>query len=386
MLSTFFMLGLLATNQAVLLGKIEILGTNSDLSGNTGKLNDGSPSNLLGGFGSALASGTKPNEFYCLPDRGPRDGAVNYPCRWHQVKLALSAEGKLNFSLQKTILLQDRNGELLQGLSSDLKHRFDPEGLRVGPWPGFLPQRRNRVGPAFYVSDEYQPKVAIFQQDGSLAHELPTPVKFLVSKPHQDAQTEEAQNKTGRQPNKGFEGLAIDPEAHELWTALQGPLLQDKKSGGGKLTRLVRFNLDKGQANGEFVYPLDTPNCGISEILWVGPGKFLVLERDSFAGLEAKVKRVYLVKQSDATDVSSLDSLSEAIGPLKTCQKRLLVDLLGPQLGLAGKLFPPKWEGMAWGEANDGDPVLWLISDNDFEPKSSTWVLALKIPAVMLRD
>jgi hypothetical protein len=41
---------------------------------------------------------------------------------------------------------------------------------------------------------------------------------------------------------------------------------------------------------------------------------------------------------------------------------------------------------MAWGEANDGDPVLWLISDNDFEPKSSTWVLALKIPAVMLRD
>ena len=79
MLSTFFMLGLLATNQAVLLGKIEILGTNSDLSGNTGKLNDGSPSNLLGGFGSALASGTKPNEFYCLPDRGPRDGAVNYP-------------------------------------------------------------------------------------------------------------------------------------------------------------------------------------------------------------------------------------------------------------------------------------------------------------------
>ena len=63
MLSTFFMLGLLATNQAVLLGKIEILGTNSDLSGNTGKLNDGSPSNLLGGFDSALASGTKPNEF-----------------------------------------------------------------------------------------------------------------------------------------------------------------------------------------------------------------------------------------------------------------------------------------------------------------------------------
>jgi len=372
--------------QASLLGKLEIPGTATDLSGLNGKLNDGSPANLLGGIGSALASGGKPGEFFVLPDRGPGDGAANYPCRWHQVTLSLAPDGKPQFTLRKTTLLQDRNGQPFQGLAADLKNRMDPEGLRVGPWPACVPQRRNRVGPAFYISEEYEPKVALFQQDGTLALDLPTPAKLRVSQPNQDAETELAQNKKGRQPNKGFEGLALDPEGRELWAATQGPLIQDKKAGGGRWCRLVRYNLDSGRPDGEFVYPLESPTCGISEILWVGPGRLLVLERDSFSGREAKFKRIYLAKLGKATDVSALESLAEIREPIQILEKKLVVDLLDPALGLGGDRFPPKWEGMAWGDVQNGDPVLWLISDNDFVAKNPTWVLALKIPAVMLRD
>jgi len=41
---------------------------------------------------------------------------------------------------------------------------------------------------------------------------------------------------------------------------------------------------------------------------------------------------------------------------------------------------------MAWGEALGGARVLWLITDNDFVSKNSTWVLALRIPEGMLRN
>ncbi|MFM8932730.1 MAG: esterase-like activity of phytase family protein, partial [Gemmataceae bacterium] len=221
-MAIFLLACLLNPGQASLLGKLEIPGTATDLSGLNGKLNDGSPANLLGGIGSALASGGKPGEFFVLPDRGPGDGAANYPCRWHQVTLSLAPDGKPAFTLRKTTLLQDRNGQPFQGLAADLKNRMDPEGLRVGPWPACVPQRRNRVGPAFYISEEYEPKVALFQQDGTLALDLPTPAKLRVSQPNQDAETELAHNKQGRQPNTGFEGLALDPEGRELWAATQG--------------------------------------------------------------------------------------------------------------------------------------------------------------------
>ncbi len=386
MFGTLVVACLLSQNQATLAGKLEIPGNSSDLSGLSRRLNDGSPANLLGGLGSALSSGSKAGEYYLLPDRGPGDGAADYPCRWHQALLSLSPAGIPQFSLKKTTLLQDADGRGYQGLSADLKNRLDPEGLRVGPWPGCDAKRRSRIGEAFYVAEEYQPGVSVFQQDGTLAFQLPTPEKFLVTQPNRDADTELAQNKSGRQPNKGFEGLAIDPEGHELWAATQGPLIQDKKAGGGKWCRLVRYNLDSGKVDGEFIYPLDSPTCGISEILWVGPGRLLVLERDSFAGREAKFKRIYLAKLGRAQDVSPLTSLYMVREPLQIMGKKLVVDLLEPRLGLAGDRLPPKWEGMAWGDVQQGDPLLWLISDNDFMAKNNTWVLALKIPAVMLRD
>lgn len=388
MVWNFAILPLLCCGQVTLLGKGELPGTGADLSALKNTLVDGSPANRLGGLGSALAAGVKPGEFYFLPDRGPGDGATDYLCRWHQVDLTLpkTSGASLKFKLRKTTFLRTPEGKNIQGLAADLTNRWDPEGMRVGVWPVCVPEEKRSEGPAFFISEEYGPRLGIFQQDGKLVRELPAPEKFRIAVPSSDPLVEEAKNKTGRQPNKGFEGLALDPKGRELWAASQGPLLQDKLAAGGKWVRFVRYDLETGQPNAEFVYPLDSPSCGVSELLWLAPGKFLVLERDSLPGKDAKIKKVYLANLKDATDVASLLSLNQSGQTVRPMAKKLLVDLLSPSLGLAGDRFPAKWEGMCWGESLPDARVLWLASDNDFDPKNNTWVLALKIPEGMLRD
>ena len=141
--------------------------------------------------------------------------------------LSLSPDGSPRFKLQKTTLILDQGWQTFQGLFSGLKKRLDPEGLRVGAWPACMPKRPSRFDDAFYISEEYEPKASLFQRDGTLVFNLPAPSKLKVEKPHQGAVTELAQNKIGRQPNKGFEGLALDPEGRELWVAVQGPLIVD---------------------------------------------------------------------------------------------------------------------------------------------------------------
>ena len=82
-----------------LLGKTVIPGTASDLSGMKNILEDKSPNNRLGGFGSAIAYTGQGNKYLLLPDRGPGDGANSYSCRFHLAEINVSTSGKLDFKL-----------------------------------------------------------------------------------------------------------------------------------------------------------------------------------------------------------------------------------------------------------------------------------------------
>lgn len=375
----------IAMAEITLIDKIEIPGTSIDKSGLKEKLEDGTPLSQLGGFSAIAAAGE--GTYWILPDRGPKDGAVSFPCRVHRVRIELADNGKVkNYELLETKLLK-RDGKSLIGLAAAIQGskpasnmRFDPEGVRS------LPDGR------LAISDEYGPSVVLFNSsNGEALKWFDTPARFAVQNPSADPIEEGAANPSGRQPNGGFEGLAYQEDRKTLWAFAQKPLIQDSEalSGGkrkGEFCRIVEFT-EGGEVTGEFLYPVENKSSGISEILALGNGQALVLERDGDAGLEAKQKQVYWIDASGATDSRSIESASRKSlsDQVKPVVKKLWIDFLDPKFGLAGEKFPEKPEGLVFGPTlPDGSRTLLVAIDNDFESNQSSQIWVFRFQAADL--
>ena len=241
--------------------------------------------------------------------------------------------------------------------------RFDPEGIRVG-----------KTG-SIFISDEYGPFVYEFDQFGNRLRSLDVPSKFLITPsgvPSADP-AEELANPSGRQANRGMEGLAINPDGTKLYGMMQNALIQDNALDAnlkrvGKNNRILEIDMETG-ATREFLYQLEKDSYGVNEILAVNDHEFLVLERDSKAGDEAKFKQLFKIDISNASDISSIESLPKKDVPsgVTPVTKELFLDLLDPVYGLAGANFPEKIEGLAFGPTlPDGRISLLVTSDNDF--------------------
>lgn len=362
-----------------LLGKTAISGTASDLSGMKNILEDKSPNNRLGGFGSAIAYTGQGNKYLLLPDRGPGDGANSYSCRYHLAEITVSTSGKLDFKLLKTTLLKTPEGSPLTGSSKGFGttgNRFDPEGIRLLKNGSIL------------ISDEYGPSVWLFDSSGKLKHKFNIPEKFLIQNKSDHAEKEFPPfNKEGRVTNKGFEGIAISPDQKKWLAALQGSLIQDRNPSNSDLKtnginlRFLETSIE-GKHLREIVYKMESAKNGVSEILAIGEEDYLVLERDGDAGEEAGFKKIFRINTKNATDVSKITALPAPKLPvgIVPVTKTLFLDLLDPKFGLKGKDFPAKIEGLAFGpDLPDGRKLLIITTDNDFKPEEPSWIYAFTV-------
>jgi hypothetical protein len=370
-----------APAKIILLAQGTIPGDATDLSGLTGKLSDGTPQNRLGAMGSGIAWTGDGDRYVMIADRGPKDGAVPYRCRFHTFDIPVKAGEPLKPRLLSTTLLTAPGGKPFIGLATAFGDgakdglRLDPEGVRVA-----------RNGNLF-VSDEYGPFVIEFDRDGKELRQLKVPDKFEVAKPGASAEEERKNNKSGRQPNRGMEGLAISADGRKLYGIMQSVLMQDgdpdPKKGHvvGVNVRILEIDTKTG-ATREFVYPLDDPKYGVNEILAISDVEFLVLERDNKAGKEAAFKKLFRIDISGASDVSKVEKLPAKGLPdgVKAVTKKPFLDLLDPAFGLAGKDLPEKFEGMAFGpDLPDGRHLLLVTTDNDLEAKEPTYFYAFAI-------
>ena len=395
----------------------------ADLSGLTYNLENGAPANLLGGLGSALAYASG-DTFLALPDRGPNaaeydddiDNTASYANRFHTVTMHLTPNRTgaglpftLTPELRSTTLLWSLTrlaygtgdglgvGSGVPPINNFLQHfftgrsdnfdpnqnsgdphnaRFDSEGIRV-----------SNDGFRVFISDEYGPYVYEFSRlTGLRLRSFQLPESFYVTDLQPIGNNEISGNTSGRVANKGMEGLAITPDGRTLVGIMQNSLLQDGGSKG-KLLRIVTIDIASGRVTHQFGYLLTT-GSGVSEICALNNHEFLVDERDGTGreantppgnSTNAKVKQLFKIDLSNATDISGLDDGSMTLSQATTAAvpKTLFLDIVqsltAASLGtnaFALDEIPSKIEGVAFGpdvrQANSTLHTLWIANDNDF--------------------
>lgn len=371
------------------IGEGAIPATARDQSGLSGLLEDGvTPRDLAGGFGSAIAYTGKRNLYVATPDRGPADGSTTYIDRFYTISIDVTPTRDNRYQvtprIEKTRLMRSGGKSFFTGSAAAFDDtgspegslRFDPEGVRVGA-----------CGDTAFVSDEYGPYIYEFDlNSGKRLRSLNIPNKFLIDFPSAVANDELTRNLSGRQANRGMEGLAISPDGSKLYGIMQSPLIQD---GGldatlkrvGTNNRIVEIDVGTGDVR-EFLYQMDDKTNGISEIVAVNDHQFLVLERDGKAGSEAKTKKLFAIDTSMATDIRAVKQLPVTGTPagVAPVSKALFIDMLNPTYGLAGATFPEKLEGLAFGpDLDDGRHLLIVTNDNDFVSAQASRFFAFAI-------
>lgn len=344
----------------------------------------------LGGLGSGIDCVGRGDTFIMIPDRGPGDGGSAFRCRVQVVQIPIPRSiapgdrpAKIDPRLVATRLLTAEDGSSLVGNSGAYSladptesRRYDPESVRVLSDGTLL------------IAEEYGPRVDHFDSSGRRVGVLPIPGSYIIEAPDGIPENElPPRNTTGRQPNRGFEGLALSHDGTRAVAVLQSPLIQDHAlddagERAGRNIRLLEIPLNAGGTGRQIVYHLESANYGLSEAIFVADDTLLVIERDGKKGADARFKRIYRVDIGAATDVTSIASLPENTLPaeIHAARKTLLIDLLDPEYRLAGDEFPEKVEGMAIGPVlDDGSDSLVVTIDNDFKggQPSEFWVFAL---------
>lgn len=340
--------------------------------------------------------------WYALSDRGPGGGLLSYGTRVQKFDVVYDANGAISgYEVTKTIQFKGQgnkpfnglNPGLLNGDNAVLGNSFDPEGIVVGQ------------GGHIYVSDEYGPSIYEFTSSGHFVRAF-TPPDNLLPRVGGALDFVADPPETGRQGNRGYEGLAINPIKTKLYGILQDPL-QEEGSGvpnpgrRSRNVRIVEYDVRTGESERQFIYQLDTideinardpaatpfgataqgRNIGASGIYAISNTEFLVLERDNRGrGVDAAIalpappakplhKRIYKIDISDADDVSdvSLVGTNDALPDgKKPVSKELFLDLL-EAIGEAGHWQPEKIEGFAVGPLLPGGKRLFIAgTDNDY--------------------
>lgn len=354
------------------------------------------------GFYSDLVYDRLSRNWFALSDRGPGGGVIDYATRVQRIGITFDpATGAIvQPVVNRTILFKNAGGELLNGLNPQLLNgdkavlgaSFDPEGLAIG--------RNGQL----YVADEYGPSLFEFDRSGKLLRAFTIPANLIARDGDGNADYVSGRPVivTGRQDNRGFEGVALNASGNKLYAVMQDPLVNEGSSNDGRRSRNVRiveFDVASGLSTAQYIYRLEDRalinaidpstvddfsatnqgrSLGLSAIIALSDSEFLVLERDNRGlGVEETAaplhKRIYRISLTGASDVQHVslagsDSLPAGVSPV---QKTLEVDLLAA-LRAGGYSIPEKLEGLAIGpQLQDGRTLVLVGSDNDYSVTQS---------------
>ena len=328
---------------------------------------------IIGGL-SGIDFNPQKNEYYLISD----DRSDKNPARFYTARVLVSENKIDSVVFTGTTFLKNRMGNFYPNSRQDPAHTPDPEALRYDPKNNTFiwSSEGERIVNSEKIILE-NPAVTEINTRGNYIDTFQLPRQLHMQS-----------TENGPRQNGVFEGLTFDDNYKNLFVSVEEPLYQDgPRAGTGDSTgiiRIIKFDMKTKKPIAQYAYQIDpvayppiTPSAfelnGISDILWLGKNKLLVLERSYSTGRLACTIKLFLTDLSTAGNINDIFSLKNK-PEVKIASKKLLLnmDSLGIYIdNIEGVTFDPK--------LSNGKRSLIFIADNNFNPLERTQFLLFEI-------
>lgn len=328
---------------------------------------------IIGGL-SGIDYNAEKESYYLISD----DRSNKNPVRFYTTRILISKNKIDTVVFTGVTFLKDQQGRLYPNSRQDPAHTPDPEALRY-----------NSKNNTFIWSSEGErivnaqktilenPSVTEVNKEGNYIDTFQLPPQLHI---------QSVEN--GPRQNGVFEGLTFDKDHKDLFVSVEEPLYQDgPRAGTGDssgIVRIIKFDMQTKKPVAQYAYRIDpvayppiTPSSfklnGISDILWVGENKLLVIERSYSTGRFTFTIKVFLANLTSAENINTISSLKDR-PDVKLISKKLLLNM--DDL----RIYIDNIEGVTFGPTlANGKRSLLFIADNNFIPLERTQILLFEI-------
>ncbi|MPZ46065.1 MAG: PEP-CTERM sorting domain-containing protein [Betaproteobacteria bacterium] len=301
------------------------------------------------------------------------------PARFYRLGLDLNQFQRSNAAGSAGVMFDSVTPILAPGGTAFAPAQLDPEAIRLAGTSLYWTSEGARD-----ASGLQNPFVRRMGLNGAHQAELATPSRFNPA--GSIAGTQPADS--GIRNNLSFESLTLSTDRTRVYAATENALVQDGPAaafGQSSVSRVIEFDLASGSRTAEYSYVVDAVAAapvpsgsfatnGLVEMLAIGEGQFITVERAFSTGVGNSI-RLYYADARGATDIAGLDSL--AGGSYTPMTKSLLLDLGALRNDDGSPLLLDNIEGITFGPELDGSPSIILVSDNNFSPAQFTQFIAL---------
>ena len=246
----------------------------------------------IGGL-SGIDYDAEHNLYYSISD----DRSDYNPARFYTLKITVTPKGidTVVFVDVKSLLQPD--GNVYPNKKQNPFHTPDPEALRYNPFTNNLVWTSEGERELSIFKDVIEnPAITTITTAGKYIDTFPLPEQVVMHK-----------EETGPRRNGVFEGIAFANNYKDVYVSVEEPLYQDGPQADTQdvnpMIRILRFDATTKKNTAQYAYKLDPVAYpalpltfkinGVSDILWAGKDKLLVMERSYSTGRMACTVKIF---------------------------------------------------------------------------------------------
>lgn len=312
--------------------------------------------------------------YYLISD----DRSAINPARFYTAKINLGSKGFDTVIFTGVHSLVQPNGNTYPNSKENPQMTPDPEGIRYNPHSKQLAwtSEGERI-----VRDKdtvlTNPAITLMTTDGKFLDSFPLPPNLYMHSAEK-----------GPRQNGVLEGLSFADNFTKLFVNVEEPLYEDGPRAdlthNQPWIRIFQFDVKTKKNSAQYAYLLEpvahpaNPASGfkingVPEILALGNGKLLVMERSFSTGRLPCTIRIFLADLNGAENIAGIGSLKQN-PPAKPVKKKLLLNM--DDLGM----YVDNVEGMTFGPTlPNGHRTLIMVADDNFSLLEQTQFFLFEI-------